>query len=84
MIELNGKTKMENSKRKSFVKLAESRTCTTIKQIRLIGNLSNKSNYEYIKEDYKKIFSAIDRELRRAKERYDDALNGNGSNIFKL
>jgi len=37
-----------------FVELAGKRVANAIKDIRLIGNLSNKSNYSYADEDVKK------------------------------
>ena len=45
-------------KRKKFVELAESRVNRAIKDIRLIGNLSNRSAYEYSEEDIRRIFRA--------------------------
>lgn len=38
--------------------------------IRLLGNCSNKSVYEYSEKDIKKIFSAIDAELKTAKAKF--------------
>ena len=37
--------------RKKFVELAEKRVTRALKDIKLIGNLSNKSNYSYTKSD---------------------------------
>ena len=37
-----------------FKKLAENRVNNAIKQIRLVGNLANKSNYTYNEEQAKK------------------------------
>lgn len=73
----------ENERRQKFVQLAERRVGNAIKQIRLIGNLSNKGNYSYTPKDAEKIFSALNRELRAMKARFDD---GGGANEpeFKL
>lgn len=57
-------------KRKKFVELAEARVNRTIKDIRLIGNLSNQSAYEYSDEDTKKMFRAIQKELDAARARF--------------
>jgi len=57
-------------KRAKFVELAESRVTRTIKDIRLIGNLSNRSAYAYDDEDVRKIFRALQRELDSAKARF--------------
>ncbi len=53
-----------------FKRVAEKRTNRIIDQIRLLGNCSNRSNYEYTEEDVKKIFSVIDAELKEAKAKY--------------
>ena len=59
------------TKREKFVRLAEARTNKIIESIRLLGNCSNRSNYSYSEEDVKKIFSAIESELKIAKQRYN-------------
>jgi len=38
---------MEESKREKFIRLAENRMNNVLKQIELLGNLSNKRAYEY-------------------------------------
>ena len=53
-----------------FKRVAEKRTNKIIEQIRLLGNCSNRSNYEYSEEDVKKIFSVIDAELKDVKSKY--------------
>lgn len=57
-------------KRKKFVELAEARVNRAIKDIRLIGNLANKSSYEYTEEDARKIIRALQKELESAKSRF--------------
>ena len=49
----------QKSNRSTFVKLAENRVSRALKDIQLIGNLSNKSNYSYTDEDVKKIHTAL-------------------------
>ncbi len=53
-----------------FKRVAGKRTNRIIEQIRLLGNCSNRSNYEYTEEDVKKIFSVIEAELKDAKSKY--------------
>lgn len=60
----------EQEKEKRFKRVAENRTNRIIDQIRLLGNCSNKSNYEYSDEDVKKIFSAIESELKASKSKF--------------
>ncbi|MCZ2103417.1 MAG: hypothetical protein LC137_03465 [Burkholderiales bacterium] len=57
-------------KRGKFVELATNRVSRTIKHIRLIGNLSNRSAYEYSDEDVKKIAKTLQRELDLMKLRF--------------
>ena len=45
--------------RDKFVELAENRVSRVVKDIRLIGNLSNRTNYSYTDEDVKKIVSTL-------------------------
>lgn len=58
------------TKRERFVKIAENRTNRILDQLRLLGNCSNRHNYEYSDEDVRKIFSAIEKEVRNAKGRF--------------
>ena len=60
----------EWEKAERFKRVAENRTNKIIDQIRLLGNCANKSNYEYTDEDVKKIFSAIENELKETKKKY--------------
>ncbi len=57
-------------KRGKFKSLAESRVNRAIKDIRLIGNLSNRSAYAYSEDDVRKIFRALQKELDAAKNRF--------------
>lgn len=61
---------MEETKREKFVRLAEARTNKIINMIKLLGNCSNTSLYEYSDKDVEKIFNAIQSELNDAKKRY--------------
>lgn len=57
-------------KRAKFVELAENRVNRAIKDLRLIGNLSNRSAYAFTEEDTRKIFRALQKELDTAKGRF--------------
>lgn len=57
-------------KRGKFKGLAESRVSRAIKDIRLIGNLSNRSAYAYGEDDVRKIFRVLQKELDAAKNRF--------------
>ena len=62
-----------NQKRERFIKIAENRTNKIISTLKLLGNCSNKSNYDYKDEEVKKIFSAIEQELRNTKMKFSEA-----------
>lgn len=59
----------ENDRAK-FVELANKRVNSAIKTIRLIGNLSNKSNYDYTEKDVGKIFAALNKEMKACRDRF--------------
>lgn len=60
----------ENEKKDRFKRVAEKRTNRIIDQIRLLGNCANKSNYEYTNEEVKRIFTAIESELKETKNKF--------------
>lgn len=57
--------------REKFVQLAQARVNKALKDIRLIGNLSNRSNYDYTDDDVTKIFKALNEEIAACKKRFD-------------
>lgn len=59
-------------KRDKFVKLAEARVSKALKELQLIGNLSNRSAYDYNEEDVKQIFRALQKALDAAKSRFSE------------
>lgn len=66
---------MENNletKRDRFIRVAEARTNKILDMLRLLGNCSSKSTYEYNEDDVKKIFNSIEREFKIAKNRFLD------------
>ena len=64
---------MGTDKKANFIRLAESRTNKVIDGIRLLGNLSNTSYYEYTPDQIEAIFNAIEEELALQKERFNRA-----------
>ncbi len=72
---------MQETKKEKFVRLAENRTNKVLEMIRLIGNLANKSVYDYTDADVEKIFKAIETETALAKKQFTDI---GGPDKFKL
>lgn len=70
-------------KQQKFVEIAEKRVTRLLDEVRLIGNLSNRNNYEYSPDDVAKIFAAIENELKTARKRFDIA-SAKDSRTFKL
>ena len=58
------------SKRERFLSMAETRTNAILEKIRVLGNCSNKSLYEYNKDEIDKIFRAIQDKLNATKMRF--------------
>ncbi len=57
--------KPEETSRQRFVRLANKRVANAMDAIRLIGNLSNRSSYDYSEQDVEKIFQALTMRLRK-------------------
>src|SRR5262245_32123058 len=70
----------EESKREAFVRLATRRTNSVLDRIRILSNCANTNAYDYTDDDVRKIFSAIDEELRVARSRFQ----GSKKREFKL
>ena len=78
------KIKFKERKRKKFLELANSRVNKTITNIKLIGNLSRRNNYEYSEKDVKAIFNALDQELRAAKILFKKGNDEEDKDKFRL
>ena len=74
---------MSETPHERFRRLAEKRVVRTIRDIRLIGNLANRSNYRYERTEVDKIFRVLEREMKQARARFES--NGDEDRIdFKL
>lgn len=72
------------SKADRFTRLAQARTSNVLRSIRILGNLSNTSNYSYTPEQVRKIFSAIRAQLDNAESKFDAGARKGVSEKFKL
>jgi hypothetical protein len=77
------KTQPMRDKRQKFIQLPEARVARAMNDIRLIGNLSNRSAYTYADDDVRKIFKALQKELDAAKSRFGGE-NGSREIEFRL
>jgi len=62
------KTEDKNDK---FRRLAKARGNLVIRYLRLLGNLSNRNNYSYSAEEVRKIFDAIEEELKTTRSQFN-------------
>ena len=60
------------TKRERFIRIAEARTNKILEMMRLLGNCASTNNYEYTDEDIKKIFGALERELKNTKNKFTE------------
>lgn len=67
----------KNVKKERFNKIAVNRTNKILDTLRLLGNCSNTASYEYTEEDVKKIFNAIEQEVKMQKQKFGKC-NTNG------
>ncbi|MBE0426604.1 MAG: hypothetical protein IBX72_08150 [Nitrospirae bacterium] len=61
---------MEETRHDRFKRVASKRTNEILEKIRILGNCSNKSSYEYTGEEVNKIFSEIDKQLKLTKAKF--------------
>lgn len=61
---------MRETRKERFRRLAERRTTAVLEKLRILGNLSNKANYGYTDDEVRKIFVAIDSQLRTVKAKF--------------
>lgn len=75
---------MREEDRDKFVRLATKRVSNALKSIQLIGNLSNRSNYDYTEEDVQKIFRALQEELGACRKKFELATKRQSGTRFTL
>jgi mitochondrial fission protein ELM1 len=75
---------MDRNKRERFVELGEARVRKATQMLRLIGNLSNTSNYDYSQEDAQKILTALDSEMKLLRVKFQASLSRRAKDDFKL
>ena len=63
----------EQTREERFKRLAEQRVNVILDKLRLLGQLSNKGNYEYTDVQVEAIFKAIQRDLNATKSKFVEA-----------
>jgi len=54
-----------------FTRLAQARTNTILKDLRILGNCSNRRLYRYSQQDVNKIFRTINYQVKEARARFN-------------
>ena len=60
----------KDNKRDRFKRLATQRTNSVLLRLKILGNCSNRSAYNYSEEEVNKIFSEIERRVREIKAKF--------------
>lgn len=72
-------TSYMRDKRAKFVELANKRVTKCIRDLKLVGNLSNRSAYDFSEDDARKIVRALQKEVEAIRGRFADG--GGSSNL---
>jgi bifunctional pyridoxal-dependent enzyme with beta-cystathionase and maltose regulon repressor activities len=68
---LNEENASEETKNEKFKRLSAQRIQKAAKYISALGNLANKSSYDYTEEDIDKVFTYLQKQLDDAKAKFD-------------
>jgi hypothetical protein len=68
---------ISESKHDAFRRLATKRTNAVLEKLRILGHCANPWQYEYSEDDVKRIFRAIDAELRAVKAKFRNSSKSN-------
>jgi len=60
----------KETRNERFRRIATKRTNEILEKIRILGNCSNRSSYEYSEEEVNKIFSEIEKQLKLTKTKF--------------
>lgn len=71
-------------RRERFESVAARRTQKLLDLLDILGNCSNKSNYEYTDEDVRKMFTAIENKTKNIKALFGNAISKEEKNNFKF
>jgi len=59
-------------KRVRFKRLAEARTTTVLKKLKVLGNCANRGTYEYTSEEVRAIFKAIEDKVKEVRSKFSE------------
>ena len=73
-----------NSKQERFIKVASKRVQYIIDKMDLLGNCSNRNNYDFDEKDVRKMFLAIKDSMKRVEMKFEDELQKKQKRKFKF
>ncbi len=73
-----------SDKRRKFAELGTNRVNKAINDIRLIGNLSNKANYDYNDDDVRQIIKALREAINEAENRFKKSQSKSRETGFRI
>jgi len=76
-------TSRTSEKRVKFLRLVEKRMTNALHEIKLVGNLSNRSAYEYTDKDVRQITKALEEAIAELKQRFRNPTS-TGRTEFKI
>lgn len=76
-------TARTSQKRDKFLRLVEKRMSNALHDIKLVGNLSNRSAYEYTEKDVRQITKALEEAVAELRQRFRNPTS-TGRTEFKL
>ena len=80
---VNNYMESNNKRRLKFEELAEKRVNDLIKKMKLLGNLSNRSNYDYTDEHVKQILSVVREEFKELERKFTTTQAGRERFTFR-
>ena len=75
-----GKVNDNETPEERFKRIATLRTNAVLDRLRILGNLSNRQMYGYSEKDIRKIFSAINKQVKEVRAKF----NSQKQDRFKL
>lgn len=73
-----------NLRRDRFEKVAAKRVQDILKKLSLLGNCSNRNNYEYNEEDIKLMFKSMNAQLKKTEMKFQNNLEKSDKSNFKF
>jgi hypothetical protein len=74
----------QHKKRNRFEKVAQKRVQFILDKLELLGNCSNRSNYNYTEADVKKMFNVMKEKMKQVEVRFQDELSKKDKSEFKF